>query len=218
MNTFEQIKTIPEPTLRRLPMYCDVLRRLQQQQCVQVSCSSIGRALDLEPTQVRKDLAYTGVSGRPKVGYEVEVLHAAIEDFLGWNNTQDAFLVGVGSLGTALLGYLPFARYGVNIVAGFDVAEDKVGRVVHDTQIFALEKLPNLAQRMKIHLGIVAVPVEQAQRVTDLMVDSGEIRAIWNFAPTALEAPEGVIVQNENLFSSLGILSSKLAALLRDAE
>jgi redox-sensing transcriptional repressor len=214
MTTYATLQGIPEPTLRRLPAYCHLLRRLVRQEIKEVSCTQIGRALDLDPTQVRKDLAVTGVNGRPKIGYQVPDLCDKIESFLGWNNTQDAVLVGVGSLGTALLGYKPFTQNGVRIVAAFDTDPHKVEERVHDTPVFPIEKLPNLLERLKIHVGILTVPVDAAQSVCNLMVLSG-VRAIWNFAPTALEVPDGVIVQNENLFSSLGVLSSKLAAMLR---
>lgn len=208
------ISGIPEPTLRRLPNYCQVLHRLAKDGHARVSCTRIGRELHLDPTQVRKDLALAGASGRPKVGYETEVLCRQLEDFLGWNNARDAVLVGVGSLGTALLGYSPFNRYGVNIIAAFDSDRAKQGRQVHGVPVFSPYRLPDLLARMKVHIGILTVPPEEAQAVCDLMVTAG-ILAIWNFAPTALAVPDTVIVQNENLFNSLGVLSSKLAALLR---
>jgi redox-sensing transcriptional repressor len=208
------IKGIPEPTLRRLPNYCQVLHRLAREGVARVSCTQIGNELNLDPTQVRKDLALAGAVGRPKVGYETEALFQQMEDFLGWNNARDAVLVGVGSLGTALLGYRPFNRYGVNIVAAFDTNPMKQGSEVHGIPVFPLLKLPNLLERMKVHIGILTVPAEQAQPVCDLMIMTG-IRALWNFAPTALTVPDGIIVQNENLFNSLGVLSSKLTALLR---
>jgi redox-sensing transcriptional repressor len=217
MITTSSMHGIPEPTLRRLPNYCHYLRRLAQQGGETVSCTHIGLALNLDPTQVRKDLAVTGIVGRPKVGYHVQELYARIEDFLGWNNTQDAVLVGAGSLGTALLGYKSFDQNGVRIVAAFDVNPEKADTQIHGTPVFHLDKLPNLLDRMKIRVGILTLPADTAQTVCDLLVLCG-VRAIWNFAPTALIVPDGVIVQNENLFSSLAILSSKLAGLLRGQE
>ncbi len=213
-NTDHSIHGVPEPTLRRLPSYCQVLQRLAQQDCQYVSCTQIGRELDLDPTQVRKDLACAGATGRPKVGYPVNTLYQALKTFLGWNNAQDAALVGTGHLGTALLGYRPLEQYGVRIVAAFDVDPLIYDRKIHNVMVFPLEKMPNLLERLNVHIGILSVPAEAAQPVCDIMTCNG-IRAIWNFAPIALTVPEGVIVQDEDLFSSLGILSSKLAALLR---
>lgn len=216
MQDQEILKTVPEPTLRRLPAYCNYLRRLSQHEGqVFVSCSQIGRELALDPTQVRKDLAVTGIVGRPKVGYPTRELFDVIEEFLGWRDAQNVFLAGAGSLGTALLGYKSFDQYGIRIVAAFDSDPKKVNTEVHGVPVFALEKLPNLADRMKIHLGVLTVPAETAQTVCDVMIASG-IRAIWNFAPTALRVPESIIVQNEHLFSSLAILSSKLVRALRE--
>jgi redox-sensing transcriptional repressor len=175
-----------------------------------VSCSYIGAQLGFDPTQVRKDLAVTGVTGRPKVGYEVPALIDAIESFLGWNNLRQAFLVGVGSLGAALLGYDRFNRYGLSIVAAFDSDPQKIDQEIHGKPIVAMEKLADLAQRMHVHLGILTVPAEAAQECADAMIRGG-IRAIWNFAPITLDTPDDVIVQNEDMFASLAVLSSKLA-------
>ena len=101
-------KKAPEPSLRRLPGYCHLLKRLAQTGQEHVSCREIGRALDLDPTQVRKDLAYTGITGRPKVGYAVRDLYGQLEEFLGWRNAQDAFLIGRGQPGRGAAGLPSF--------------------------------------------------------------------------------------------------------------
>ncbi len=206
----------PEPTLRRLPTYHRFLRRLQAQGRAAVSCTHIAEDLGLDPTQVRKDLAVTGIVGRPKVGYAVPALMAAIEHFLGWDNTTEAFLVGAGSLGTALMGYEGFREHGLDIVAAFDVDDAKVGETVHGKRVLPLRKLVNLAQRMHVHVGIITTPAEGAQEVADLMAEGG-LRAIWNFAPASLRVPEGVVVENVQLSSSLAVLTSKLQDVLRQS-
>lgn len=208
--TVSTFRKAPEPTVRRLPDYYHYLKWLLSTGREVVSCTHIARDLDLDPTQVRKDLAATGIRGKPKVGYLVLPLIASIENFLGWNNTNDAFLAGAGSMGTALLGYEGFKQYGLNIVAAFDTDEKKVGEMVHGREILSLEKLPNLAVRMHIQLGVLAVPATAAQEVAELMVEGG-IAAIWNFAPVTLDLPEGIIVQNENLAASLAVLSRQLS-------
>ncbi|NLN91864.1 MAG: redox-sensing transcriptional repressor Rex [Candidatus Hydrogenedens sp.] len=213
----ETIKSIPEPTLRRLPSYCQVLLGLAEQEQEYVSCTQLGDALHIDPTLIRKDLALAGATGRPKVGYVTKELHQQLEHFLGWNNARDAVLIGAGSLGSALMGYKAFDQYGVNIVLAFDHDPDKIGKKIHGIPVLPLTRMPNLLERMKVHLGILTVPADDAQSISELMVMNG-ILAIWNFAPIALKVPEGIIVQNEDLFSSLGILSSKLAALLKRTE
>lgn len=213
----DQLQTVPVPTLRRLPSYLQFLRRLQATGRDVVSCTHIADDLHLDPTQVRKDLQTTGIVGKPRVGYYLPALIEAIEGLLGWNNTTEAFLVGVGSLGTALMGYGGFKDSGLEVLAGFDVDPAKVGTTVHGKQVLHVDKLPDLAARMHIHLGIITTPAEYAQDIAQLMVLSG-IRGIWNFAPATLEVPEGIILENVTLAASLAVLSSKLTAMLRAEE
>jgi len=206
--------SIPQPSLRRLPQYHHYLEDLEAQGIHQISCSVIGRDLGLVPVQVRKDLQYTGIVGKPKTGYSVSELIQAIETFLGWNNVNEAFLVGVGNLGTALLGHERFTQFGLRIVAAFDTNPVKVGQWIHDKAVLSLDKLADLAPRMSIHLGIITTPADVAQSVADEMIKGG-IQAIWNFAPVKLKVPEHIIVHNEDLYNSLASLSWKLARRFR---
>jgi redox-sensing transcriptional repressor len=205
----DRIQNIPRPTLLRLPVYRRFLQEWREQGHEQVSCSDIARALGQDSTQVRKDVAITGIVGKPRVGYAVDELLEAIEDFLGWNNTTDAFLVGSGHLGTALMGYEDFSNYGLNIVAAFDVDAKKIGRKIHGREVFALEKLADLAERMHVHIGIVCVPPAGAQMVANLMVMAG-MRAIWNFAPVRLDVSPDVVVEDVDLRAHLAVLTSRL--------
>jgi len=210
-------KIVSEPTLRRLPLYHRFLKEWQAAGHETVSCTDIGRDLNLDPTQVRKDLESVGVAGRPRIGYGLANVTEALERFLGWDNTRDAFLVGTGSMGSALLGYRKFEQCGLKIVTAFDLDPSKIGARIHGKHVLPLEKLPNLAQRMHILLGIITVPAAGAQAVADLMVEGG-IRAIWNFAPVRLHTPEHVMVHNEDLYCSLAALSQKLFATLHDSQ
>lgn len=208
------LKIVPEPTLKRLPPYHRFLKEWQSAGHEAVSCTDIGLNLGLDRTQVRKDLESVGIVGRPRVGYVLTNVIEELERFLGWNNTNDAFLVGAGSMGSALLGYHKFEQCGLKIVTAFDLDPSKIGTRIHGKHVLLLEKLPNLAQRMHILIGIIAVPATEAQAVADLMVEGG-IRAIWNFAPIRLRTPEHVIVHNEDLYCSLAALSQKLFATLQ---
>ncbi|HNX90965.1 MAG TPA: redox-sensing transcriptional repressor Rex [Candidatus Omnitrophota bacterium] len=208
------IKIIPEPTLRRLPLYYQYLNKTAQNDVNGfISCTQIANDLGFVPVQVRKDIEMTGAVGRPKVGYNVGELAKAIEHFLGWNNTSDAFLIGAGHLGLALLGYPGFKDYGVNIVAAFDTDPNKVGKEIRGRKIFHIKKLPEMTKRLNIRLGILTVPGAYVQEIADMMVQAG-IRGIWNFAPVKVTVKENVIVQHENLASSLAVLSKRLATAL----
>ena len=201
---------IPQPSLSRLPQYHHYLSELKAKGIKTVSCSAIGLDLNLVPAQVRKDLQYTGIVGKPKTGYAVPELMAAIETFLGWNNVNEAFLAGAGNLGTALLGHERFSNFGLRIVAAFDTDPEKIGQWVYGKMILPLDKLADLTKRMSIHLGIITAPAEHAQAIAEEMV-AGGIQAIWNFAPVRLKLPPQIIVHNEDLYSSLASLSWKLA-------
>lgn len=206
--------SIPEPSLRRLPQYHHYLAELQSRGVSLVSCSTIGRDLKYIPVQVRKDLQFTGIIGKPKVGYSVAELVLAIEAFLGWNSVNEALLVGAGNLGTAILGHERFSRFGLQVVAAFDVDPSKIGQYIYGKAVLPLDEMADLVQRMNIHLGIITTPAEAAQTVADEMVKAG-IQAIWNFAPVKLNVPEYMIVHNEDLYSSLASLSCKLAKRFR---
>ena len=201
--------SIPEPTLRRLPIYYKFLKMKFNEQDQYVSTTTIAEGLGLKSIQVRKDLQVTGAVGKPKIGYHIETVISAIENCLGYNNVKDTLLVGTGHLGLALLGYQGFEEYGLNIVAGFDTDPQKIGEKHEGKWIYDLTEFSKLAQRLKIQIGIITTPVNVAQKVCDLMVESG-IKAIWNFAPVHLKVPDNVIVQNENMTSSLAVLSKQL--------
>src|SRR5689334_21319995 len=110
-------RTIPEPTLRRLPGYYRYFRELQLTGADAVSCNMVGRDLELDPTTVRKDLESIAVVGRRRVGFYISELLRGIELSLGYNGANRAFLMGAGSMGTALLGYKKFREYGLEIIA-----------------------------------------------------------------------------------------------------
>lgn len=202
-------KTAGVPTLKRMPLYLRVLRRMKEEGAEYASGAVVAKELDLDPIVVRKDLAITGVVGRPRLGFALDEIIDGVERFLGWNNTTDAFLVGAGSLGSALLGYKGFQQQGLRIVAAFDASPKIIGKKVHGKEILSIEKLPELAKRMHVQIGILTVPETVAQEMCDMMVAAG-IRGIWNFTPVKLDVPENVILQREDLAQSLAVLSHKI--------
>lgn len=200
---------ISEPTLRRLPLYYQYLLHQKENNRDYISGTHIAQALDLVPIQVRKDLQSAGAVGKPKVGYSVDALLHIIEHFLGYDNSTDAFLVGVGNLGQALMGYDGFNNFGVNVVAAFDIDRSCIGREFFGKPVFPVNKFKNLVYRMNVKIGIITTPPEPAARIAKMMADSG-IKGIWNFAPVHLDLPDSVIVQNENLAVSLSMLLGKM--------
>ncbi|RKJ40139.1 redox-sensing transcriptional repressor Rex [Acutalibacter sp. 1XD8-33] len=202
-------RCVSKQALQRLPAYLNFLRNSGEQAGKYVSATAIAEALGINDVVVRKDLASVSSRGRPKVGYVRLELIRELECFLGYDNTQDAILVGAGKLGQALLSYSGFPQYGLNILAGFDSDPALVETEVAGKRILPMEKLPGLCRRVGVHIGIITVPGEHAQKVCDQLIDSG-ILAVWNFANAHLNVPEGILVQNENMAVSLALLSNHL--------
>jgi len=202
-------KTAGVPTIKRLPLYLRLLRKMKADGEEYASGTVVARELGLDPIVVRKDLAITGAVGRPRLGFPMDEIIAAIEDFLGWSNTSDAILVGVGNLGRALLGYTGFEQHGIRIIAAFDSDPEIIGTQVHGKQVIDVKKLPEMAKEMHVQIGVLTVTASVAQQVADAMIEGG-IRAIWNFTPTTLAVPDHVILQREELASSLAVLSHRL--------
>lgn len=200
-------QNISKQTLQRLPMYLSYIKGLPEDAPKNISATTIAEALQLNDVQVRKDLASVSSSGKPKVGYNVKDLIAELEAFLGYNDIDNAVIVGAGSLGKALLNYSGFKAYGLNIIAAFDLCEEPTE--FQGKTVFPIAQLESFCRKVNIHIGIITVPASSAQEICDLLVNSG-IRAIWNFAPVHLVVPDGILVQNENMASSLALLSNHL--------
>lgn len=202
-------RAYPVPSIRRLPLYLSFLRKLRDEKVEVVSSTRIAEELGLTGIQVRKDLAMTGIVGRPKIGHTINELVSHIECFLGWNQTRRAFLVGVGHLGTALLGYKGFQQENLDILASFDTSPQKIGKEILGRPIYPLSQFEEKAKELNVQCAILTVPAQFAQETADLMVKAG-IQGIWNFAPVQLFVPEGIIVENVSLSSSLAVLSQRM--------
>lgn len=206
---------LSEQALKRLPRYLWYLKELQKKECACVTAPAVARHLGLNEVQVRKELSLmSSVPGKPRTGFQVDNLVENMETYLGYRNVDDAVLVGVGSLGHALLGSPGFDRCGVHIVAAFDRNEAFDGLTLHGKQVFSVRRLTELCQRMHIRIGIIAVPSEQAQSVCDQLIAAG-VLAIWNFAPVQLRVPDNVLVRNEDLAASLALLARQLQAKMQ---
>ena len=152
--------------------------------------------------------------GRPKVGYLRESLIEDIEQFLGYDNTTDAVLIGAGKLGQALMDHKGFEEYGLNILAGFDI-DPKVDQTEDGHPIYPMEKLESFCRTNKVLMGIITVPAPYAQEVCDQLIKCG-IKAIWTFATVHLEVPTHILVRYENMATSLALLSMHLQAHMKD--
>ncbi|NLV73761.1 MAG: redox-sensing transcriptional repressor Rex [Chloroflexi bacterium] len=201
--------SIPQPSLRRLPLYYRLVSLNHDKKLAYTSSRDLGLTANVPAARVRKDLSYLGERGRPGVGYDTELLMQRLETFLGLINDKEAVLVGVGNLGRALALYPGFARYGLKIAGLFDIDPAKIGQMVGTLKIMDQSRLPDLVRRWRIQMGIIAVPAQAAQGVAEKLIRSG-ISVIWNFAPVTLVVPPYVLVKDEDLAVDLATLSHQI--------
>jgi len=207
------ISAVSRQTISRLPVYLGYLRSLEGSMLT-ISATAIAEALSLNDVQVRKDLAAVSSSGKPKIGYVTADLISELENFLGYNSPSDALLAGAGKLGRALMSYQGFNAYGLNIVAAFDTDPNLINTQEAGKSILPLSQMKQFCEERRVRIGIITVPAACAQEVCEMMLESG-ILAIWNFAPVRLNVPDTILVQNENMASSLALLRSHLGERAR---
>lgn len=192
---------LTDKIIKRLTLYHCILIDYLDKNIEFISSPQIAKLLNIDDSQVRKDIKLLNNAGKCKVGYEVKCLKKSIEKTLGFENPKNAFIVGAGNLGMALAKYTNFKDYGLNIMALFDNDKTKVDVVVNFKKVFDVEKLPDLAKKLNVEIAILTVPRAYAQETVDFLIKSN-IKYIWNFTPSVLKVPNDIIVWNENLIGN----------------
>ena len=200
---------VPEPTLRRLPWYLSNIKLMKDKGEQYVSSTQISKEINIDASQIAKDLSYVNISGRTRVGYNIDALIEVLESFLGFTNMHKAFLFGVGSLGAALLRDSGLHPFGLEIVAAFDVNPELVGKDLNGIPIYHSDDFEAKMKEYDVNIGVLTVPINIAQEITDKMVDGG-IKAVWNFTPFRIRVPENIVVQNTSLYAHLAVMFNRL--------
>ena len=203
-DDLKQAWKIPEPTLRRLPWYLAFLKLMKGKGETFVSSTQIAKEINVDPSQVAKDLSFVNISGKTRVGYDICALVDVLE--------HKAFLFGVGSLGAALLQDTGLNQYGLEIVAGFDVRKELAGTVVNGIPVFHLDDFPAKQKEFGATIGVITVPVDKAQEVTEQII-AGGIKALWNFTPFRIRVPEHIVVQNTSMYAHLAVMFNRLNSI-----
>lgn len=197
------------PTIKRLPSYLNLVKRASEEGIQIISATTIAKELDLEPIQVRKDLAVTGIIGKPRIGYKVDELFQAIQGFLNWDQKHKAIIVGTGNLGSALMTYGELKNHGLTVVGAADADPGKIGTEKKGIIISDVQKLPELIKEKGATIIILTVPPSKAQEVADILSPT-EIKAIWNFTNVKLKISDHILVLMEDLSSGFAVLSFHL--------
>ena len=211
MSTYirKEADKVPEPTLRRLPWYLSNIKLMKERGEQYVSSTQISKEINIDASQIAKDLSYVNISGRTRVGYNIDALIEVLESFLGFTNMHKAFLFGVGSLGGALLRDSGLRHFGLEIVAAFDINPELVGKDLGGIPIFHSDDFGAKMKEYDVNIGVLTVPINIAQEITNKMVDGG-IKAVWNFTPFRIRVPENIVVQNTSLYAHLAVMFNRL--------
>jgi redox-sensing transcriptional repressor len=197
---------ISEAVVRRLPIYLRYLNMLHIQNVQTVSSSDLGQKLDLNPAQIRKDLAYFGEFGKKGIGYDVNYLIEKIRQILKLDQFIQVVLVGAGNLGRALSNYNAFLKDNMKIVAVFDAMESKVGDKINNLTVQPMSEMKSTIKEMNIRIGIITVPAQEAQLVANEFIQAG-IEAILNFAPAIIKVPNEIRIHHADFTTELQSLA-----------
>lgn len=200
---------LPEPSLRRLPWYLAYIEILRDSGVETVSSTQISRALNVDASQIAKDLSLLDIKGKTRIGYEIDDLAEALSSFLGFRTSHKAFVVGCGSLGAALMRDKGLNNYGLEIVGGFDTNPDLVGTHIGDIPVYHISEMADRHKKLGASIGILTVPADKAQEAADHMVAAG-LTGIWNFTPYRIRVRDGIAKANTQIYAHLALLYNRL--------
>ncbi|HDQ39514.1 MAG TPA: redox-sensing transcriptional repressor Rex [Desulfonatronum sp.] len=201
-------KHIPRATIQRLAIYLQVLDALDNENVEVISSERLAAACDVNPSQIRKDLAYFGEFGVRGVGYNVPKLIQSIKESLGTDRIWRVALIGVGNLGRSLLRYQGFLKRGFQIVAAFDCDPFKIGDTVAGLEVMCPRRMKEHVRDLHIEIGIITTPAERAQRAANHLIEA-DIRCILNFAAARIQVPEHIYVEYVDFFHHMYALTFK---------
>lgn len=197
---------IPDEAIKRLYFYLRCLLDFYNSGKEKVSSNEIADYFRLNPTQVRKDLSYFGDFGKKGVGYDTAILIQEIKDILKLNKEWKVAIVGIGNIGSALILYQGFKKYGFNIAYAFDNDVKKIGQKAGNLVIKDVKEAEKIVKSNDVRIAIISTPENSAQQVANLLVSSG-IKTILNFAPMHLDVPKEIKVSYVDISAKLGGLT-----------
>ena len=193
---------ISDKIIGRLTLYHSILQNFAEKDIDIITSPQIAFLLNIDDSQVRKDLNCLNNTGKSRVGYFVKDLIKSIEKTLGISKTKNAVIIGAGNLGKALAKYDNFESYGLHVVSLFDNDKEKIGSTFENKNIYDIEKLKEKVTEENIEIAILTVPWVSAQEVANLISET-KIKYIWNFTPKVLKPVTGIHILNENLMGNL---------------
>lgn len=198
-------RKIPRATAKRLPVYYRYLNVLLNANKHRVSSTELSEAVQVDSATIRRDFSYFGELGKRGYGYDVEKLLNFFKGILKKDKLTNVALVGVGSLGSALMNYNFHQSTNLRISAAFDPKESLANTVKSGIPVYPVEDMKKQIKEQQIDAVILTVPGSESQAVTDQLVEAG-VHGILNFTPVRLSVPKDVQVQNIDLTNELQTL------------
>lgn len=198
-------RKIPRATAKRLPVYYRYLNVLLNANKHRVSSTELSEAVQVDSATIRRDFSYFGELGKRGYGYDVEKLLNFFKGILRQDKLTSVALVGVGSLGSALMNYNFNQSTNLRISAAFDPKESLANTVKSGIPVYPVEDMKKQIKEQQIDAVILTVPGSESQAVTDQLVEAG-VHGILNFTPVRLSVPKDVQVQNIDLTNELQTL------------
>ncbi|UJP15933.1 redox-sensing transcriptional repressor Rex [Limosilactobacillus fermentum] len=198
-------RKIPRATAKRLPVYYRYLNVLLNANKHRVSSTELSEAVQVDSATIRRDFSYFGELGKRGYGYDVEKLLNFFKGILKQDKLTSVALVGVGSLGSALMNYNFHQSTNLRISAAFDPKESLANTVKSGIPVYPVEDMKKQIKEQQIDDVILTVPGSESQAVTDQLVEAG-VHGILNFTPVRLSVPKDVQVQNIDLTNELQTL------------
>lgn len=202
---------IPPATIGRLSIYTRHLQELSRQGQEIISSEKLASLCSVNPAQIRKDLAYFGEFGVRGVGYYVKDLLFEIRKILGLNKEWNLGIVGMGNLGTALIGHENFLKQGYRFVAAFDNDPSKFGKSLpNGLKVYDIREVRRVKDETGLEIGVITTPASRAQEVANRLIEAG-VRGILNFAPVRIHVPAGFEVEYVDFTIRLDNLTYRLS-------
>lgn len=202
-------KRVSEAVIRRMPKYYRYLKEMKASGIKRISSRELSKKMGLTASQIRQDFNCFGGFGQQGYGYNVEELCDEIQKILGLHKEYNMIVIGAGNLGQALANYSGFEQEGFNIKALFDINPRLVGISIRGIPILDIDHIEGFLSQCEVHIAAICTPKKTAQEMVDRLIECG-VKAIWNFAPIDVNAPDDVVVENVHLSDTLYTISLRM--------
>lgn len=210
MNTVKSEKIYSEGVITRLSQYLKYIVQLKELGKRTVTSKDISENTNINSAEVRRDLIYFGIRGKRGVGFNIDQLIKEFNRILGYGKRVRLALIGAGNLGKAIINYKMLDRFGFKVENVFDNDVRIIGRSISGHRVLNIYEIGEVVAQKGLEIAILAVPPHSAQKVTDMLVNSG-IKVIINYTSVPVKAPSHVNVQTtdpiEKLLHTLYYLS-----------